>query len=496
MKQRTKRRTRRVAVAVAVIAVLGAVVAFRPWQRDSADDGGEPAATPVSTAAVTVGDLTTTVSLDGSVTSAATASVVHRIDGETASATPATSTAAATAGPSGSTTPVALAVVSSDCVTPPVGETSTTVAAPVPTAPVDSAPTTTVDPASTSSTDASTTTTSPTTVAAAPSSTAPCDATTTTTAAPTAGSVPAGTSPSGGLPSGGLPSGGAASATAGAAGGTGSSSTRTTQIVTSVRPAGSTVGLGDVLYTVEGTPVVALRGWLPAWRTLSTSSEVGFDVAQLEHSLVTLGYDPEGALTIDEEFDSDTKAAVERWQEGLGLEPTGEVTLGSVVFLGSEATIASVSVEVGEEIGDGDVVAELATPSQQIVVDVPAEDQQFVSVGTPVEIGEIAGSVTRLRSIESDAGVGVQAVVTPASPIEGASDGAAVTVRITSVAATSVPLVPVEAVASRLDGTYAVQVLESGSARWVTVEIVGAAGQNVGVTGDGIAEGDQVVVPA
>ena len=89
---------------------------------------------------------------------------------------------------------------------------------------------------------------------------------------------------------------------------TGSSTTgstaRVTQTVTSVIGVGATVGLGQVLYTVDSQPVIALSGVLPAWRTLSTSSDDGPDIQQLENSLVSLGYDPDGDVVVDNEFDS------------------------------------------------------------------------------------------------------------------------------------------------------------------------------------------------
>jgi len=110
--------------------------------------------------------------------------------------------------------------------------------------------------------------------------------------------------------------------------GTSGTSTRVTQVVTSVIADGSDVTMGTVLYSVESSPVVALPGSLPAWRTLDTSSEDGIDVLQLEMDLTALGYDPDSRMTIDTEFDSDTKAVVKAWQAGYGMEVTGSVALG------------------------------------------------------------------------------------------------------------------------------------------------------------------------
>ena len=47
-------------------------------------------------------------------------------------------------------------------------------------------------------------------------------------------------------------------------------------------PDSSPVVLGTVLYSVESSPVVAMAGLQPAWRTLGASSDDGLDVMQLE----------------------------------------------------------------------------------------------------------------------------------------------------------------------------------------------------------------------
>ncbi|MEP7112664.1 MAG: YceI family protein [Ilumatobacteraceae bacterium] len=109
-----------------------------------------------------------------------------------------------------------------------------------------------------------------------------------------------------------------------------SSATRITQTITSIIGVNTSVQQGEVLYTVDGAPVVALDGALPAWRSLSTSSDDGPDVAQLEAGLVALWYDPEPKVTVDNHFDSVTRTMVKAWQEGLGVETTGTVALGSV----------------------------------------------------------------------------------------------------------------------------------------------------------------------
>ena len=64
--------------------------------------------------------------------------------------------------------------------------------------------------------------------------------------------------------------------------------------VTWLPAVGQVIGQGQVLYQVDGAPVVLLYGSTPAWRALAagaTAAEVtGQDVAQLNHDLVALGF--------------------------------------------------------------------------------------------------------------------------------------------------------------------------------------------------------------
>ena len=62
--------------------------------------------------------------------------------------------------------------------------------------------------------------------------------------------------------------------------------------VTSIASAGDELVAGDVVATVDGSPVVAMIGDVPGWRDLSTSSSDGIDIRQLETNLVALGYRP------------------------------------------------------------------------------------------------------------------------------------------------------------------------------------------------------------
>ncbi|MDO8363315.1 MAG: peptidoglycan-binding domain-containing protein [Actinomycetota bacterium] len=468
--RRTLRRS--VVLLAAVAAATTAVVVTR-------SDDQQAVVAPASIfkiATVEAGTLGTSERIDGSVVLSEVTDVLHRIEGQTSS-TP--SAAGPTAG-------LTLSAVSSSAVSscspptgstvaaPPGGATSTTVGTgdgtnsttpPSDPGPPSSDSTPTTQPASP--------TTSPTT------STVPCDVTTTTMA---------------GGP-GGAPSGGPGTGTSGTGGST-VGTARVTEVITSVIATGAGVGPGVVLYSVESSPVVAMAGALPAWRTLSTGSDDGRDIAQLELSLVALGYDPDGTMTVDDHFDSDTRAVVRAWQAGYGIEVTGEVALGSVVFLPQQATVSSVQAAVGDAVGDGDRILSLAASNQQVVIDVPAGAEAYLVPGLVVKLGSTDGTVSLLRSIERNGEVVVQAVITPTAELEGMPDGSAVTVTVTVASLDGVLLVPAEALVSRIDGNYALQVVQAdGSSSFVPVELLGISGATAAVRGDGVGEGTEVLQP-
>ncbi|MEU8223034.1 peptidoglycan-binding protein [Kribbella sp. NPDC048915] len=95
---------------------------------------------------------------------------------------------------------------------------------------------------------------------------------------------------------------------------------KTAPIVTGKVPAvGSTLTEGKALLEITGRPVIGLAGVLPMYRTLSPGSK-GPDVLQLEQTLDRLGLDPGD---VDDEYDLDTSAAVERLYEQAGYDAPG-----------------------------------------------------------------------------------------------------------------------------------------------------------------------------
>jgi peptidoglycan hydrolase-like protein with peptidoglycan-binding domain len=91
----------------------------------------------------------------------------------------------------------------------------------------------------------------------------------------------------------------------------------------------SSVGVGDVLYSVDLRPVVVAPGAVPSFRDLGRGS-TGPDVEQLQQFLVNRGY---LTTTPDGKFGGATTVAVKAWQRAAGVEPTGVVVAGDLLFL-------------------------------------------------------------------------------------------------------------------------------------------------------------------
>jgi multidrug efflux pump subunit AcrA (membrane-fusion protein) len=134
---------------------------------------------------------------------------------------------------------------------------------------------------------------------------------------------------------------------------------------------------------------------------------------------------------------------------------------------------------------------------------VPESLQPLVKPGDTVTVetdsDETTGVVTLLRAA-TDAETGeivIEAVVSPNGVLPDEIPGNTADVTVTIAGATGVLTVPSEAIASRLDGSYAVQLAGSdGSAQWVIVSIVGTVDQRAAIRGAGIEAGETVLEPA
>jgi multidrug efflux pump subunit AcrA (membrane-fusion protein) len=173
------------------------------------------------------------------------------------------------------------------------------------------------------------------------------------------------------------------------------------------------------------------------------------------------------------------------------------VVLGTVVFLPRATTVTAQLVSVGDEVGDGTPVLELSGSSQHVVITVPDELQSTLVPGLAVEAGGQAATVTRLEGGESDDALSVQATVTPSQTVEDWAAGDVVKVEVSEVQVQDALLVPSDALVSRLDGGYALQVsMTDGQHAYVAVEVLGVSNGKAAVRGSGVTEGLTIYRPA
>ncbi len=280
-------------------------------------------------------------------------------------------------------------------------------------------------------------------------------------------------------------------------------------VVTDLAAVGSIVQPGEVLYALDGThPVVLLAGEVPAWRALGPGVSDGPDVQQLESNLKALGYGA-AALTVDRHWDAGTTSAVRAWQHALGLTETGTIPLGEVVFEPGPMRITAASATLGSTIQPGGAVLRATSTTVAVTIALDPGLQTKVKVGDPVSVtmpdGSTApGKVSDVGTVattpsggdpNSTASPTIEVTVTLDDPsATGGLDQAPVTVNITTATATDVLAVPVSALVELLGGGYAVQVEDGGQLHYVAVQLGLFANGMVEVSGQGLAEGQHIVV--
>jgi hypothetical protein len=99
-------------------------------------------------------------------------------------------------------------------------------------------------------------------------------------------------------------------------------------IFTAMPAPGTVVSRGQVLYRVNGRPIVLLYGD-PLWRQLFVGVADGSDIGVLQANLAALGFAT--GLRFSAHFDWVTAIAVRRWQGSLGVAQTGIVNLADAV---------------------------------------------------------------------------------------------------------------------------------------------------------------------
>ena len=269
-------------------------------------------------------------------------------------------------------------------------------------------------------------------------------------------------------------------------------------VLTQVPDVGTVLHPRDVLYRVDDLPVTYFDGAVPQWRDFEAGMSKGPDVQQLEANLQAWGY---LRVPADDRFDWRTTAAIDAWQKDAGLERTGTIELGRILFRTGELVVAGNEVQLGDQVGGGTVYT-TKRAERVVTVQLPV-GSPLSAIGTVVQVdlpnGTTApGSVREVGQPAATEDGSTKVPVTvgfddPAAP--GDLTDASVTANFVSAVREDVLSVPVLALGAAADGGFVVDVVRpDGSTEAVPVETGLFAGDRVEVTGD-VEAGDRVVVP-
>ena len=289
---------------------------------------------------------------------------------------------------------------------------------------------------------------------------------------------------------------------------------------------GAVIKQDQPLYSVGNVPVPLLYGALPAYRQFDAGMSDGADVGQLTRDLIALGYGD--GLAQSNHYSSATAAAVQRWQQALGLQVTGEIPLGDAVFEPGPIRVTSVTPTVGTSAGGGIVLTATST-TPVVVVDLDVSEDYLVKPGDTVTVvlpdgtttvgghietvgtvaacpggggvGTAGGNGSADQSPCSSTGSNSSPTVTVTITLDSARAGviydqAPVNVNITTQTAGHVLAVPVNALLALAGGGYGVDVVTGKTSHLAGVTTGLYSDTLVQVSGSGITAGTLVEVPS
>ncbi len=267
---------------------------------------------------------------------------------------------------------------------------------------------------------------------------------------------------------------------------------------------GQQVSRGQTLYQVNNLPTTLMYGALPAYRRLVEDSE-GPDVLQLEQNLKALGYD---GFTVDDEYTSATAEAVEEWQEDRGLDETGVVELGQIVFTPAAVRVDNLQAAVSDPVAPGQKLLSYTGTTKAVTVELEAADQRLAKKNATVSVAlpdnrTVAGKVSEVSTIIVPAASPDQEPETKVEVIIALSNQkvvaayalASVDVTFTAAERKNVLTVPVAALLALQEGGFGVEVAGDAKTRYLPVKTGLFAGGRVEISGAGITAGLAVGVP-
>jgi peptidoglycan hydrolase-like protein with peptidoglycan-binding domain len=272
--------------------------------------------------------------------------------------------------------------------------------------------------------------------------------------------------------------------------------------VTWLPATGATIRRGKALYRVDDTPVTLLYGSLPAYRTLAPGVD-GADVKQFERNLWALGY---RGFTVDSDYTAATAAAVRDWQDDLGLDETGRIEPGRIVYASGPVRVDSETAEGGSQARPGTELLKYTGTALVATVDLETDSQRLAVQGAAVRVempdgstvpGRIVKIGTTVQQGQGDQDDTTLIEVTVAfSGAPKGMDAAAVSVDFVASERRNVLTVPIAALLALAEGGYGVQVVDGSGTRIVAVETGLFADGRVEIRGAGVRAGMKVGMPA
>lgn len=309
-------------------------------------------------------------------------------------------------------------------------------------------------------------------------------------------------------------------------------------IVTWLPKPGSSVKRGKQLFRVDDQPVPLFYGGMPLFRTLQETGTAGRDVRIIATNLKALGYSigtqpgagetvtrtrpappsptpsasaaPPGTVTTrvtvrkgEGVLTRSLIAAIKNWQQDTALPVTGRIGVGDVAVLPSAVRVDSVTAQLGDSAAaplmSVTTTAKVITVTAELAQAGAIEQGDRVTVVLPDD-KSVPGEVVAVgRVVQSGNGEAGDPNATPKLAVTVTVDDAntvarldAAEVQVTFAAETrkGVLAVPIGALVALSEGGYAVQIAGGGL---VAVETGLFAKGLVEVTGDGLAEGTNVV---
>lgn len=255
---------------------------------------------------------------------------------------------------------------------------------------------------------------------------------------------------------------------------------------------------GSTLYEVDQVPVRAVAGTVPFYRGLGLGDD-GDDVSQLQETLRALDL-LEGPA--DGEFGPATRRAVREWQEELGLEESGEITLGRLIAvpqLPGPVRLDPSVIAPGLLVSGGEAVIAVPGDQPEFVMQLSTAQADLIPSAAELTVthGEHSWPAVIASSVPGDQGTDLTLTAPDGSSVCGEDCGSlsgAETINLMTqveiVPSVSGPAIPLAALTTGADGRTTVQHAD-GTDVEVTVQGVEAG---IAVV-EGLEPGDEIRLP-